>query len=297
MRMTFFVPVILVILLAIVSLTTRSSFAQGAGDACITKSGSAAPQGSHWYYRVDRKDHRHCWYLGPEGAKVGTPVRRRAESQMPPRLISPAPAEIPAQAAPAEITAGENGAAADFAMRWPNLLRSHGAVVREPPPASNSYAEQRAATDSQDDTPLVWPILTPADLEVAASPPLSAVNSWHMLSLLTGALAFAAMMVRSVFKRFAAGRLGRSSFRDQRRSAPDAPRPHRRELPAIADTVPVARHADVIRKSAAAARRDDVARQPPKPREQIRERQSDPAHDDIEESLRQLLRAWQRAAA
>ena len=27
---------------------------------------ATAPQGSHWYYRVDRLSHRECWYLGPE---------------------------------------------------------------------------------------------------------------------------------------------------------------------------------------------------------------------------------------
>ena len=52
-----------------------------AGNDCIAKPNSAPPQGSHWYYRVDRAANRRCWFLGPQGLKV-----RQAES--PKRLIS-----------------------------------------------------------------------------------------------------------------------------------------------------------------------------------------------------------------
>src|ERR1700716_429665 len=128
MRAAFFVQVILVILIAAVSLTGRSSFAQlaaqgaapaatqgsapaaakGATDECLAKPGATAPQGSHWYYRINRADGRHCWYLGAEGAKVRARAREadqqaRAPS---PRLIPPA-AESPAEPAVAETTVRE----------------------------------------------------------------------------------------------------------------------------------------------------------------------------------------------
>src|SRR3981081_4038154 len=112
MRAAFFVQVILVILIAAVSLTGRSSFAQlaaqgaapaatqgsapaaakGATDECLAKPGATAPQGSHWYYRVNRADGRHCWYLGAEGAKVRVRARE-AEQQArapSPKLLRPA---------------------------------------------------------------------------------------------------------------------------------------------------------------------------------------------------------------
>src|SRR6202051_3110298 len=141
MRAIFFVPVILVIVLAAISLTVRSSLAQGAADECIAKPGSAAPQGSHWYFRVNRSDHRHCWYVGPEGAKVRAAVRQaqspmHAKSPMHPGPISPVAAERPAKAPPAEIKASNSDVAMDFAMRWPDLPRSYG-----PSLASASYAE------------------------------------------------------------------------------------------------------------------------------------------------------------
>src|SRR3981189_2572595 len=101
MRAAFFVQVILVILIAAVSLTGRSSFAQlaaqgaapaatqgsapaaakGAAGERPPKPGATAPQGSHWYYRSNRADGRHCWYLGTEGAKVRARARAREAEQ------------------------------------------------------------------------------------------------------------------------------------------------------------------------------------------------------------------------
>jgi hypothetical protein len=49
--------------LAAVNVTVTSS---RAGDDCLAGPNTAAPQGSHWYYRVDRVTHRECWYVGPE---------------------------------------------------------------------------------------------------------------------------------------------------------------------------------------------------------------------------------------
>jgi hypothetical protein len=206
MRTIFFVPVILVIVLAAISLTAR------AADECVAKPSSAAPQGGHWYFRVNRSDHRHCWYVGPEGAKVHTSVRR-AEPPMPPGLISPAPlpTEGPARTKSADIDVS-NETPVDFAMRWRDLQGSYGSVAREPSPAA----------DSEDDMPLIWPILTSADLAVASSPPPAAAKSEHMLALLAGALLCGAMIVHRVFRPVAFGRLGLSGLRDQQHSTLNA---------------------------------------------------------------------------
>src|SRR5262245_44986366 len=78
-RMTIFVTAILVIVVAAVSLTARTSIAQRAADECITKPNSTAPQGSHWYYRLDRETRRQWWYLGAEGERIRA---RQAGSRM-----------------------------------------------------------------------------------------------------------------------------------------------------------------------------------------------------------------------
>jgi hypothetical protein len=35
-----------------------------AAEECRPKPGSTAPSGSRWVYRINRADHRHCWFLG-----------------------------------------------------------------------------------------------------------------------------------------------------------------------------------------------------------------------------------------
>jgi hypothetical protein len=243
-RMTVFVPAILVFLPAAVLLTARTSFAQHPIDDCISRPSSAPPQGSHWYFRVDRMVHRQCWYLGPGGAKVRADARQ-AESPMrlpPPRPISPPAAESLAgatstRAAPAQIRAGRNVADASFIMRWPGPLL--GTITSEPASISNSagisYVEEHSTTNAPDDMPLIWPVLTPTDLRVAGPQLASAGEPEGMLAILAGALAFATVMVHLTFKRSAARPVGRSNLLDQRRSVADARRPRERILPAFAD--------------------------------------------------------------
>jgi hypothetical protein len=223
MRTIFFAPVILVIVLAAVSWTARSTLAQRAADECMTKPGSAAPQGRHWYFRVNRTDHRHCWYVGPEGAHVSASVRafarasvvRAAGRPAPPGLSSPVPVptERPANAKSAEIDAARAETLAEFAMRRLDLQGWHGPVEGEPSSGTGRFAEERVAAISENDMPLIWPILSPADRAAASSPPRSAAISEHMLALLVGALALAAMIARTLFKPVAVDGFGWSDFR------------------------------------------------------------------------------------
>src|SRR5215831_3222857 len=147
---------ILLLLCATVLLTIRSSVAGAAADDCLAKPGASAPAGSHWYYRINRADHRHCWYLGPVGAKVRAPARETASSM---RSVSrgraaetarvtganPTPAE-PEQAAPAAAELAEprlpEDATPEFAARWPDLPSAVGLGAREPSATSSSYAEE-----------------------------------------------------------------------------------------------------------------------------------------------------------
>jgi hypothetical protein len=57
-------------------------------EDCITKPNSPAPQGEHWYYRIDHANNRQCWRLGPEGLRVqkdapqaAAPIARAAAAQ------------------------------------------------------------------------------------------------------------------------------------------------------------------------------------------------------------------------
>src|SRR3974390_1255200 len=61
-RVLFVVPVVSI------ALTGHSTF--GATTKCRASPGPPAAQGMHWYYRVDRTDNQHCWYLQSAGMQV-----------------------------------------------------------------------------------------------------------------------------------------------------------------------------------------------------------------------------------
>jgi hypothetical protein len=46
----------------ITSAVWTTSHMAVAADGCLTRPDLRAEQGGHWYYRVDRVSHRHCWY-------------------------------------------------------------------------------------------------------------------------------------------------------------------------------------------------------------------------------------------
>ena len=63
-RTAKFVPAIVAsLLLAGVPLATASPAAAQAADNCLASPKDQAPQGSHWYYRIEHPSNRHCWYL------------------------------------------------------------------------------------------------------------------------------------------------------------------------------------------------------------------------------------------
>jgi hypothetical protein len=217
-----FAPAVLSLLVALsaVLLTTRSSLAQRASDDCVTRPGSTAPQGSHWYYRYDRANARQCWYLGPEGTKVvsAPPVHREPALVL--RLPSPRPEFLPAGAdayASAEpfVSAGARpatgtgfaDAAASFAQRWPRSAPAPGTSERVA--FGNGTATDadaliiggiggQAGAEEQDGLPLIWPVLSAEERAAARTPRMTALD--RMLLLLAAVLALSAMVGRVLFR-------------------------------------------------------------------------------------------------
>ena len=119
-----FVPASLIIALATVVLGAQASVAEPAADECKTTPGSSAPTGQHWYYRVNRSDQRHCWYLGAESTKVRAQAREKAssspaqpareEASETTRTMPPPPMEI-LQAPSVPTASSERPAAAEVA--------------------------------------------------------------------------------------------------------------------------------------------------------------------------------------
>ena len=110
--------------------------------------GAPAPQGLHWYYRVNRTGNRHCWFLD----STGTPVRLHKDlatsnlrSQVTAEQVLASPENdtvptAPEQRATAETVAAETTAqepsvrgraATDFTARWIDLPKSVDLDARE----------------------------------------------------------------------------------------------------------------------------------------------------------------------
>ncbi len=149
--------VLFVVLVASTALTGLSSF--GGTSECRASPGPPAPQGTHWYYRVDRTNNRHCWYLQPAGMQVRSheiiPLSKPrpqivAEQSLAPTQQSDLQA-WPSQPATAEGVLIEPiespiGArsAAHFATRWPDMPASVDLGDDSVPPQSDYVAEHES---------------------------------------------------------------------------------------------------------------------------------------------------------
>lgn len=181
-----FLPSILVLSFAIICSTAQTSLDAQAADACVARPGASGPKGTHWYYRVNRADGRHCWYLSSQVAQTSSQPRltARESPSPPPQPTTDASVQQTAQM-PAPPTAAVEPApdvtAVDFAKRWPTV----------PMPADlTSAAEQRAAETAQEQTPATPPLVeskraeSPPDSDKAGMGPITFVGAVAMLSLL-----------------------------------------------------------------------------------------------------------------
>ena len=134
-----------VVLPATIALTVQTAIVEAASDECRAKPGSAAPPGSGWYYRVNRADHRRCWYVSSQRTG-GHSHPRRTASVGHRKLVSHGMRKVPnvlydreigpemasAQMAPRDATLPvEQVTLPDFAARWPDLPNSQDLVLRK----------------------------------------------------------------------------------------------------------------------------------------------------------------------
>jgi hypothetical protein len=255
-------PAIFMILFAEVFLVGRASHA---ADDCLSKPNATAPEGSHWYYRLERTTRRECWYLGPEGMKVrpqqsgdAQPVQARPSKrttqpapQIPAKVVAaevvPAPA-IPTVTAPIGITP-EPTVPEDGATEALSIHRSapmEGTPIDDEQPVTrSSYAEEQPTTHAEDEMPLIWPILTPEELPATGRQPEFTISFPQLGAFLAAVLGLAAVVGRMIFK-LSARRRNRSPSRDSRGSTGRA---GKQGTPTFAKTTAAARQTNVARKT------------------------------------------------
>jgi hypothetical protein len=219
-RTAKFVSAIFVSILAGIPLATVSHGATPAADDCLSGPKDPAPNGSHWYYRIDHATKRHCWYLKGEqfsqsaaansspSAKTASPTAE-ATTQ---RSIADAHAELPAQTAietpkrsdglalaiAADTTVATSAAETQrsaIASRWPEQTGTSSSTV---PPSTAANSDAAAPSD-----PDATPSSAPAAITLAAadsSPEKQPGSIQTLLLVILGALALAGLIGSAVFR-------------------------------------------------------------------------------------------------
>jgi hypothetical protein len=224
-----------------------------AADACRTEPGDQAPEGKHWYYRIEHPSNRQCWNLrdiGERPAQAGLTQRSekavepKAETPEVQRSLADAHAELPwpqtrveqdATSTPQRSQTVPSDAANTASAQRPNVLEgtTRGSLMgsRWPDPGVNSAASPQPSTsntlaDAQPD-PATTPAqaAAPATLAVADAVPAKPTGSLPtLLMVVAGALALAGLIASAIF------RLG-----SPRRPAPNPHRGRRRVVWETAD--------------------------------------------------------------
>ena len=209
-RTAKFVSVVVASVLAGIPLATISHGATAAAEDCLSGPKDPAPNGNHWYYRIDHATKRHCWYLkGEKLSQSAAPNSSTAETTTQ-RSIADAHAELPAQAAIEAPKRGDGLApAADatiatpaaetqrsaVASRWPEQSGTSSSTV-SPSTAANSGVA--APPDSDATLPTA-----PAAVALAAansSPEKQPGSIQTLLLVILGALALAGLIGSAVFR-------------------------------------------------------------------------------------------------
>lgn len=137
-----------------------SSTANAAPD-CLASPKDAAPQGQHWFYRLDRTTKRKCWYLRAAGEKESARTAQAAPAvSAPPTADAPAPQQNPVQDARAEFLT-PRGTAAGKTANVPMQAAAAAPVQQSADQAADGNAQQPAGAAP-------WP-----DVSTASAPPAS----------------------------------------------------------------------------------------------------------------------------
>ena len=205
-RAAKFVSAILASVLAGASLAGVANDAARAADDCLAAPKAETPDGSHWYYRIERATQRHCWYLRAEGEKLSqtappnsSATAKPADSIAPPpmqRSVADARAELPARtsiqppnrqdgpfpAMPAnpamtqDKAAGTDALPSVVATRWPDSSAVSAAV--SPQPAAEQLAANAQpgpqSVSSQSASPPSNSSQADSSQSVSAAPPTAA---------------------------------------------------------------------------------------------------------------------------
>ena len=202
MRISKILSGILALTPAVLLVISDAILGAAKGDDCKIKPDGSAPAGLHWYYRVDRTNNRHCWYLHAQGMPVhpvadatprGGDAQRDSVSEQVPKA-APAIAALQPVYERAGIMASQA-----FTSRWVDLPKSVDLNAHEVVAASNGYAAEQGPAKSEEQFPSAWPSVSTVSGEVRQNSP--AGTSFGSISL-AGAAVLALLLLSEALVRF-----------------------------------------------------------------------------------------------
>ena len=152
-------------------------------DDCLTAPNSPAPQGSHWYYRLDRASQRKCWYVRTAGQRV-----QQAGGPATSLYAMPAPAKPLVDGAPMSVSAGDTTQPmqqVEIHAVKPNTApvsstttdNTASSIPLVPAPqASTSLEISAEAVTPAPAAPWVWHAAPPAFATIKAPEPIAALT-------------------------------------------------------------------------------------------------------------------------
>ena len=130
-------------------------------DDCLAAPNSPAPQGSHWYYRMDWAKQRKCWYLRAPG-QPSQQAAAQVEPEAAPSASVPASSIAMPVAAP-PVGAANSAAPGDGAPSLPRVKML--SVKRQPPPTISATTNEPLRRNAPEESaaPSVSPTIVPQD--------------------------------------------------------------------------------------------------------------------------------------
>lgn len=240
-------------LFAGIPLISMPGQAVSAPEDCLSGPNRQSPEGSHWYYRVDRPTNRRCWYLGPVGEKVRSTARKAERHRMPltppaanatsetpasaPLIDQPRAAASTAQLAQDAAQQSERPVAQATQSKVDNIVISSrwpeppAAADGHPTPTETSAADAASTVEarfSADDP-------DPAGPQAGSSEPSApSINLKPMLAVLIGALVFGGIVTRLTFRHSPGRARRRAMSRRTNVNRRPSPLPHESILPILA---------------------------------------------------------------
>ena len=191
-------------LLSVTAIPTSSSYA----EACLAAPNAPAPQGSHWFYRIERPSLRKCWRLVKRDEQPQRTAKRAAPQPEPVEEMDAAPAaqisERVAQSAPQHGWLTRSASAVPEAvapLQAPDPLdrtseRADEQASAPPPPAPVVQEQRNEAAPASVAPPQA---AQPKQTTVAQTPAAAAPASTGMLQFVFVVIAAIGLLAAAIF--------------------------------------------------------------------------------------------------